>query len=110
MSSGGKRDGAGRPKGRMNNRTEKLLDRFADKYPDWCPLEQMIQIANEEQTPVDLKVQCCSKVAAYLYSKPKSEIAVSSDTKLDIVARLIAGRKQVGLPVKDMEDYSDRDV
>ena len=92
---GGKREGSGRPKGKLNNRTESLLERISEKYPDWCPIEQLIEIAQDKDTSADLKAMCCTRIAGYIYSKPK----ISIDTKLngDLAEKIIAARKRAGI-------------
>lgn len=96
---GGKRSGSGRPKGRLNNKTSELIERIEEKYPNWCPIEQLAEIANDKKTPLELKIHCCTKAASYIYSKPKISIETSDNSS--IIEAIFAGRKRAGLSNDD---------
>ncbi|MBT4921773.1 MAG: hypothetical protein HON23_02020 [Rickettsiales bacterium] len=92
---GGKREGSGRPKGRLNNKTSELIERVEEKYPDWCPIEQLAKIANDEKTPLELQIQCCLRVASYVYSKPK--IMIENPDSSNLIQMIMEGRKRSGI-------------
>ena len=97
---GGKRSGSGRPKGRLNNKTSDLIERIEAKYPNWCPIEHLVRIANDKETPLELKIHCCTKAASYIYSKPK--ISIETSDKSNIIEAIMAGRKRAGLSNDDV--------
>ena len=70
---GGKRIGAGRPKGSRNKRSDILIEKMEKKFPKWCPVEQLAEIAQDENHPIEVRAKCAERVAAYMYSKPKEE-------------------------------------
>lgn len=93
---GGKRNGAGRPKGSMNKRSEILIEKMGKKFPKWCPIEQMAQIAQDETQPIEIRAKCADRVAAYMYSKPKEEKSVPPSEK-DMATLIREARIRVGI-------------
>ena len=91
---GGKREGAGRPKGKMNNRTEELIDRISKKHSDWCPIEQLIEIARDKDASLELRAACCTRIAGHIYSKPK--VNIDTNVKPNLAEMIIAARKRAG--------------
>ena len=62
----------GRQKGTPNRRTSELLDSIAEKYPGYCPVLSMIELAIDPSTPIDVKLDCHKQIAPYLRPKLKS--------------------------------------
>ncbi len=85
---GGKRTGAGRPKGSRNKRSDILIDKMEKKFPDWCPVEQLAEIARDTNHPIEIRAKCAERVAAYMYSKPKEE-KQDLDSSIKDMAELI---------------------
>jgi len=84
---GGKRLGAGRPRGSLNKRSEILIEKIEKKFPNWCPVEQLAEIARDESQPIEVRAKCAERVAAYMYAKPKEE--KTQDTPIKDMAQLI---------------------
>jgi hypothetical protein len=45
---------------------DALKERIAEKFPDWCPVEQMAQLARESDSD-EVKLKASANVAKYLY-------------------------------------------
>jgi hypothetical protein len=84
MTRGGQRPGAGRPQGSINKRSAELAERLNEKYPDWCPIEQIAEVAQDESQPLDIRLQCAEKVASYIYSKPRASASKNGGLLPDI--------------------------
>ena len=85
MSSrrGGKREGAGRPKGsrnRYNAEMEKLLQAHMDElgHENYDPVIAMAEIALNEENPIDLRFKAHAEVAQYIRTKCRSLVVTQS--------------------------------
>ena len=76
---GGKRPGAGRPKGAINKRSKELTERLDDLGVD--PIEGMAMISADPTTSPELKFQCFKELAQYIAPKRK---AVEQHTTGDV--------------------------
>ena len=94
---GGKRSGAGRPIGSRNKRSEMLIDKMEKRFPNWCPIEQMAQIAQDENQPIEIRAKCADRVAAYMYAKPKEEKAQDLSPMKDMAQLIREARIRAGL-------------
>jgi hypothetical protein len=72
MARGGKRDGAGRTKGKANKDKQALKDALAALYPRWDPVLAMAKIANTKGVDPAMNLQACKEVAQYIHPKLKS--------------------------------------
>jgi hypothetical protein len=94
---GGKRLGAGRPKGSRNKRSEMLIERMEKKFPNWCPVEQLIEIARDENNPIEVRAKCAERVAAYVYAKPKEEKTDLNSSVKDMAELIREARMRAGI-------------
>lgn len=85
---GGKREGAGRPKGSLNRRSIAVIEAVAEKYPDWTPLMHLATVANNEELPVDVRVDAAKAAAPFVHAKAKA--AVLDQEELIALERRIA--------------------
>ncbi len=76
-----KKPGPGRPKGRPRGRpkgkpnvklSETLHERLKEKYPNYDPVERMIEIALDEDNAIELRFTANKEVAQYIYPKKKA--------------------------------------
>lgn len=67
---GGKREGAGRPAGSKNKRTQEIEDKLAALNCD--PIEGMAMIAVDPTSGPELKFQCFKELAQYVAPKRKA--------------------------------------
>lgn len=68
---GGKREGAGRPKGSRNKRTIAVLDKLESVSPEYCPIVELARIALDPETPLQVRVDCHKTIASYTVPKIK---------------------------------------
>ena len=81
---GGKRPGAGRPKGAINKRSKELTERLDDLGVD--PIEGMAMISADPTTSPELKFQCFKELAQYIAPKPKAvEQHTTGDVTIEVV-------------------------
>lgn len=77
-SDGGFREGSGRKKGVPNKNKRELMERVNAKYPGWCPIEAMCEIACDKGkgevyiNEVHIRLAACKEVANYIYPKLRS--------------------------------------
>lgn len=62
----------GRPKGSKNANRRALASRLAERFPEWDPVVQMAEVANDESLPLDTRFMACKEVAGYLTPKLKA--------------------------------------
>ncbi len=62
----------GRKAGVPNKRSQALRDQLNEKFPGWDPVLQLAGMAQDEDTPVELRVRCASEVAPYIHAKRRS--------------------------------------
>jgi len=62
----------GRKKGVPNKNKQELLERVKEKYPGYCPIEAMCEIALNNGNDVSIRLQASKEVASYIYPKLKS--------------------------------------
>lgn len=72
--------GRGRPKGRVNKKlSDSLIERIQQKWPEFCPVLEMIEFAMDHTNTPDLRFKACSEVAQYIYPKKKAVDVSSRD-------------------------------
>ena len=64
---GGKREGAGRPKGSTTKAKWKMLDELAVKY-NHSPLDYMLAVLNNPMSSPERKMMAAEKAAPYLHA------------------------------------------
>lgn len=72
QSVGGKREGAGRPKGSRNNRALDDIAKVRERHPDWSPLLHMAQVANDPDLPAEVRLDAAKAAAPYVHAKSKA--------------------------------------
>jgi len=81
---GGKRPGAGRPKGAINKRSKELTERLDELGVD--PIEGMAMISADPTTSPELKFQCFKELAQYIAPKRKAvEQHNTGDVTIEVV-------------------------
>ncbi len=74
---GGKRPGAGRPKGVKNKKTQERLKRI--KSEGITPLDYMLQVMRDESEETSARMDAAHKAAPYVHAKLASVDHTSSD-------------------------------
>lgn len=78
-----KTPGSGRKKGTPNKRTKNLIELIESKYPDFDPIISLIEISQDIETPLDIKVNCLKEIAKYIHPQRKAvEIATNPDDEI----------------------------
>lgn len=62
----------GRKKGTPNKESKVLIDRIKEKYPHYCPVEAMCEIALDKLNEVNIRLTANKEVSQYIYPKLKS--------------------------------------
>ena len=94
MEHGGKRQGAGRPKGSVAKRTQAMLDAIEEHCPGYDPVVSMAIIANDETKDENLRIQCHKEVAQYIHAKRKAvESSVTLEGELGVRGVSVNGVK-----------------
>lgn len=64
---------------------EALQERLQERFPDWCPVEQLAQIAKEDPD-VEVQIKAATTVAKYLYpAQTLNQHNVKGDFTLNLV-------------------------
>lgn len=90
---GGKREGAGRPKGALGGRAREQIEAVAERWPDWSPLEHFAAVANDETLDADIRLDAAKAAAPFIHAKLKPVVA-DVDELIEIEARIAAARLQ----------------
>lgn len=77
MAVGGKRSGAGRPKGSRNKKTEEQAAAVADS--GLTPLDYLLSVMRDTEVPREDRVDAAHKAAPYVHAKLASVDHKSSD-------------------------------
>ncbi|MCL4767750.1 MAG: hypothetical protein KJZ80_16100 [Hyphomicrobiaceae bacterium] len=88
---GGKREGAGRPRGSLNRRSLEAIQAVAEKYPDWTPLQHMAAVANDETLDVEIRLDAAKSAAPYVHAKLKAVVA-DPDSLIELEFRIARAR------------------
>jgi len=78
----------GRKAGTPNKNKQELLDRVHSKYPNYCPIEAMCEIAVDIENDVALRLQASKEVAQYIYPKRKA-IEMSGEGGKELVINMV---------------------
>jgi hypothetical protein len=71
MARGGKRSGAGRPKGAVNKRTKEMAEAIAAS--GLTPLDYMIAVMRDEKREPALRLDAAKSPAPYIHSRLASQ-------------------------------------
>ncbi|MFG1346114.1 hypothetical protein V5F59_14565 [Xanthobacter autotrophicus DSM 431] len=93
---GGKREGAGRPKGSLNKRSIEAIEAVVAKYPDWTPLLHFATVANDTSMPADIRLDAAKAAAPFFHPRPKS-VELDPDALVTLEGRIAAARASATL-------------
>ena len=84
MMRGGKREGAGRPKGSTKKKRWKMLEELGMKY-NHSPLDYLLAILNNPMSSPERKMMAAEKAAPYMHPKLATQVnKLSSDGPIKI--------------------------
>src|SRR5690606_13683850 len=88
---GGKREGAGRPKGSLNRRSLAVIEEVAERYPHWSPLLHLASVANDETLDPEIRLDAAKAAAPYCHAKLRPVVA-DADELVELEGRIAAVR------------------
>lgn len=88
---GGKREGAGRPKGSLNRRSIEAIREVAERWPEWSPLKHLAAVANDETLDHEIRLDAAKAAAPYCHAKLRPVVA-DADELVELEGRLHAAR------------------
>lgn len=97
---GGKREGAGRPRGSLNKRSLEIIEEVAERYPDWSPLMHLATVANDEAIAPEIRLDAAKAAAPYVHAKFKPVVA-DADELVSLEARIARARLEAQAEVLD---------
>lgn len=97
---GGKREGAGRPRGSLNKRSLEIIEEVAERYPDWSPLMHLATVANDEAMAPEIRLDAAKAAAPYVHAKFKPVVA-DADELVSLEARIARARLEAQAEVMD---------
>jgi len=71
-AKGGKRPGAGRPKGSKSKRTMELAELLEARFPGYDPVIQLSEFAHDESLDMTIRSSCAKEVAKYVRPQLKA--------------------------------------
>lgn len=88
---GGKREGAGRPRGSLNRRSLEAIKEVAERYPQWSPLLHLATVANDETLDHEIRLDAAKAAAPYCHAKLRPVVA-DADDLVELEGRIAAAR------------------
>lgn len=85
---GGTRPGAGRPPGSLNKRSVAAIEKVAEQYPDWSPLQHFANVANDETLDPVIRLDAAKAAAPFIHPRPKA-VELDPDALVDLERRLV---------------------
>lgn len=94
MSRGGVRSGAGRKPGTPNARkAHEAIKAVSEAYPGWTPLLYFANVANDEEQPVEVRLDAAKAAARYMIPVPKS-VEADPEAIIHLEERLVQIRSE----------------
>ena len=92
---GGKREGAGRPKGSRMRRSDELAERLISEGK--CPVEALVRLAERAEADGELTqaIGAWISVLPYIYPKPKA-VEVAPEILVELTRDMAAARADTG--------------
>lgn len=79
----------GRQKGTPNSDKKELRERIAEKYPDYDPVMAMVEIAQDNDNEIDIRLSANKEVAKYIHSQLKSVEVSNPDGSMNNTLTII---------------------
>lgn len=90
---GGKRQGAGRPRGSLGKRSIEAIEAVAEEFPDWTPLKHLARVANDATLDAEIRLDAAKAAAPYVHPKPKG-IEIDPEALIDLEKRIAQVRAE----------------
>lgn len=87
----------GRKAGTLNKKTQTLIEKIEKHHKGYDPILKMIDIAENENTAIDIRVNILKEISSYIYPKRK---AIEADIQTNEVKDPIQHR--IDTPIEDL--------
>ena len=79
----------GRQKGTPNKNRTALLAKLDDSFPNYDPLLALVEIAQDPETDLSMRVDCHKTLASYIYPKMRTAEPVVADEVSQVVIKIV---------------------
>jgi len=79
----------GRQKGTPNKNRTALLAKLEDSFPTYDPLLALVEIAQNPETDLSMRVDCHKTLASYIYPKMRTVEPVVADEVSQVVIKIV---------------------
>ena len=79
----------GRQKGTPNKNRAALLTKLDDAFPSYDPLLALVEIAQDSETDLSMRVDCHKTLASYIYPKMRTVEPAVVDEQAPIVIEIV---------------------
>ena len=79
----------GRQKGTPNKNRTALLAKLDDTFPSYDPLLALVEIAQDPETDLSMRVDCHKTLASYIYPKMRTAEPAIVDEQAPVVIEII---------------------
>ena len=79
----------GRQKGTPNKNRAALLAKLEDSFPTYDPLLALVEIAQDTETDLSMRVDCHKTLASYIYPKMRTVEPVVADEVSQVVIKIV---------------------
>ena len=79
----------GRQKGTPNKNRTALLAKLEDSFPTYDPLLALVEIAQDPETDLSMRVDCHKTLASYIYPKMRTADSAVVDEQAPIVIEIV---------------------
>jgi hypothetical protein len=105
---GGKRPGAGRPKGSINRRSLSAIEEVASRFRGWSPLMHLAMVANDESLDASIRLDAAKAALPYFHAKLKQTV-FDPDEVVELEARIAEVRARATVKeIKGLNGLAER--
>lgn len=79
----------GRQKGTPNKNRAALIAKLDDAFPSYDPLLALVEIAQDPETDLSMRVDCHKTLASYIYPKMRTADSAVVDEQAPIVIEIV---------------------
>ena len=79
----------GRQKGTPNKNRAALMAKLDNAFPSYDPLLALVEIAQDPETDLSMRVDCHKTLASYIYPKMRTAEPVGADDSSSVVIEII---------------------
>ena len=79
----------GRQKGTPNKNRTALLAKLEDSFPTYDPLLSLVEIAQDPETDLSMRVDCHKTLASFIYPKMRTAEPAVIDEQAPVVIEIV---------------------